>query len=54
MNDKFLCGIVLGMLGGALIVTNCSKIRQAVKDGQNQLKQKAMDMSKKQSDEQCE
>lgn len=54
MNEKFLCGIILGMLGGALIVSNCSKIRQMVKDGQNQLKQKVEDITKKQTEEQGE
>ena len=40
MNDKFLFGIVLGMLGGAVIVSNSSKARKLIKDGQQQLKDK--------------
>jgi hypothetical protein len=40
MNDKFLFGIVLGMLGGAVIVSNSSKARKLIKDGQQQLKEK--------------
>jgi phage terminase large subunit-like protein len=37
MDEKFLAGIVLGMLGGALIVTNSVKARQLVKDGQERV-----------------
>ncbi len=37
MADKFLCGVVLGMLGGAVIATNSSKARQMVRDGQEQV-----------------
>ena len=40
MNDKFFMGIALGMLGGALIITNSVKARQAVKDGQEEVKKK--------------
>ncbi len=47
MDDKFLCGIVLGMLGGAVLATNSAKARQAVKDGQEQVKQKMEELSKK-------
>ena len=46
MDDKFLCGLVLGMMGGALIATNSAKARQIVKDGQEQVKQKVEDMTK--------
>ncbi len=52
MDDKFLCGIVLGMLGGAIIATNSAKARQAVKDGQEQVKQKMDELSKKNKKEQ--
>ncbi len=52
MDDKFLCGIVLGMLGGAIIATNSAKARQAVKDGQEQVKQKMEELSKKNKKEQ--
>lgn len=48
MDDKFLAGIVLGMLGGALIVTNSVKARQLVKDGQERVV-KTMDELDKQS-----
>ena len=46
MDDKFLCGVVLGMMGGALIATNSAKARQMVKDGQEQVKQKVEDLTK--------
>ena len=46
MDDKFLCGIFLGMLGGAVLATNSAKARQIVRDGQEQVKQKVEDMSK--------
>ena len=44
MNDKFLFGMVLGMLGGAVIVTNSVKMRNAVKQGQEQIIEKANKM----------
>ncbi len=46
MDDKFLCGVVLGMLGGAVLATNSAKARQMVRDGQEQVKQKVEEMSK--------
>ena len=47
MNDKFLFGVVLGMLGGAVIVTNSVKARQMVKSGQQQVVEKAETLTKK-------
>ena len=47
MDDKFLSGIILGMLGGALIVTNSVKARQMVKDGQTQVKEKITEINEK-------
>ena len=47
MNEKFLFGVALGMLGGATIVANSVKARQMIKDGQNQVKEKITDLSKK-------
>ena len=47
MNEKFLFGVALGMLGGATIVANSVKARQMIKDGQNQVKDKITDLSKK-------
>ena len=46
MDEKFLTGVVLGMLGGALIVTNSVKARQMVKSGQEQVKQKVEEIGK--------
>ena len=40
MNDKLFIGIILGMLGGAVIATNSAKARKMIKDGQQQIKQK--------------
>ena len=42
----FLIGLSLGMLGGALIVTNSQKARRIVKDSQEQLRKKADELSK--------
>lgn len=47
MDDKFLTGVVLGVLGGAVLATNSVKARQAVKSGQEQVLEK-MDELKKQ------
>ena len=47
MDDKFLCGIILGMLGGAVLVTNSAKARQMVRDGQEQVKDKLNEVGKK-------
>ena len=47
MNDKFLCGIILGMLGGALITTNSVKARKMVKDGQDQVIDKMTELKQK-------
>ena len=46
MNDKFLFGLICGMLGGAVLVTNSVKARQMVKDGQDQVMQKVNDSVK--------
>lgn len=48
MNDKFLVGVILGMLGGAVLVTNSVKARKMVKDGQEQVKQRVSEMNKPQ------
>jgi hypothetical protein len=52
MDDKFLCGIILGMLGGAVLATNSAKARQVVRDSQEQVKQKVNQLGKKQEDNQ--
>ena len=46
MDDKFLCGMLHGVLGGAVLATNSAKARQLVKDGQEQVKQKVDEFSK--------
>lgn len=47
MDDKFLVGVILGMVGGAFIATNSNKARQAVRDGQDQIIEKAKNLQKK-------
>lgn len=47
MNDKFLFGVILGMLGGAVLVTNSVKARQMIKSGQQQVVEKAGTLTKK-------
>lgn len=49
MNDKFVWGLALGMLGGAVIATNSVKARQLVKSGQEQAIEKAETLTKKAS-----
>ena len=46
MDDKFLCGMLLGVIGGAVIATNSDKARQMVKEGQQQVKNKVDEISK--------
>ena len=49
MDEKFLFGVVLGLLGGAVIATtNSMKARQMVKEGQSQVKEKIEGLGKKQ------
>ena len=52
MDDKFLCGIILGMLGGAVLATNSAKARQIVRDSQEQVKDKLNEVGKKQKSQQ--
>lgn len=47
MNEKFIFGLALGMLGGAVIATNSVKARQLVKSGQEQAIEKAETLTKK-------
>ena len=49
MDDKFLFGILLGVVGGAVLATNSAKARQMVKDGQEQVKEKVEQMGKTQN-----
>ena len=48
MNDKFLIGIALGMLGGAVITANSCKVRKTICDCQQQISDKAQALAKKQ------
>ena len=47
MNEKFIFGLALGLLGGAIIATNSVKARQMVKSGQQQVVEKAETITKK-------
>ena len=42
--EKFAAGLMLGMLAGALVVTNSYKMRTLVKKGQDEVKTKFDDM----------
>lgn len=45
MESKFFCvGLLVGMVGGALLVANSRKVRQAIKDGQEQIVRKAEEL----------
>lgn len=47
MDEKFMFGLCLGMLGGALLVANSNKAKQMVKDSQEKVIEKAKEMTKK-------
>lgn len=47
MEKDFAIGLILGMIGGALIVANSYQARKMVKDSQEQIKNKVSEMSKK-------
>ncbi len=47
MDDKFLVGIALGMLGGGILVANSNKVRQKIKDGQDEAVKKINQMTEK-------
>ena len=47
MDDKFLCGVCLGMIGGALLIANSNKARKAVIDGQEKILEKIEDLNSK-------
>ncbi len=47
MDGKFFCiGLALGMVGGAILVANSNKVRNAVKNSQEQIIKKAEELSK--------
>ena len=48
MSEKtFLFGLMLGMVGGALIVANSQQARRVVKESQEQLRKKADNLTKR-------
>jgi hypothetical protein len=47
MDEKFIFGLGLGMLGGAVIVANSVKARQMVKSGQEQVVEKVSQLTEK-------
>ena len=49
MDKEFYLGMMLGVLGGALISANSIKVRKAVKDGQDQLMNAVEKLDKKQN-----
>lgn len=46
MNEKFVFGVVLGMVGGAILATNSAKTRQLVRDGQDEVQKRVEEMAK--------
>ena len=51
MNDKFLIGVILGMVGGALVVTNSNKAKMLIQEGQQKVTEKMSEMTKKNKQE---
>lgn len=49
MDDKFLCGMLLGVIGGAVLATNSAKARQMVREGQMTVKEKVEELGEKQN-----
>ncbi len=47
MDEKFIIGLALGMVGGALIVANSVKARTLIKDGQNEITEKVKSLKNK-------
>ncbi len=39
MKGKLVCALALGMVGGAIIVANSKKLRQAIMKGQDKAKE---------------
>ena len=46
MEKNFAIGLFLGMIGGALIVSNSYKARKLVREGQQQIKNKVSNLAK--------
>ena len=49
MDKEFYLGIMLGILGGAVVTANSLKVRKAVKDGQEQVVNAINNLEKKQA-----
>ncbi len=49
MEKGFICGMIAGVLAGAVIVANSYKARNLVKDGQEQIKKKVSEMTENQN-----
>lgn len=47
MEKGFICGMIAGVLAGAIVVVNSYKARKLVKDGQECVKQKVSEMTEK-------
>ena len=47
MEEKFIIGILFGMLGGALIAANSQKARECIRDGQSQVIEKVSELAEK-------
>lgn len=47
MEKGFICGMIAGVLAGAVIVANSHKARKLVKDGQECVRQKVSEMTEK-------
>ena len=46
MEKNFAIGLFLGMIGGAIIVSNSYKVRKLVREGQQQIKDKVSKLAK--------
>ena len=46
MDDKFLIGVILGMVGGALVVANSNKAKMLIQEGQQKVTEKMSEMTK--------
>ena len=48
MESKLFClGLAVGMVGGAILVANSKKVRQMIKEGQEQIRKKIDEMEDK-------
>ena len=47
MDEKFVLGLGIGMLGGAIVVANSTKAKKLVVEGQTAVKSKVKEIAKK-------